>query len=254
MEAFWRTALPGVGQGDEKIGNFARIAKFSAWDLTPPCQFLLPGNLSKMKRRTVAKTTKMEKIYCQEVNMSSKKFLIAILLIVFATLACRGNLPQKQEAAPPSEVYLGLRDIWFTSTPEETGISVDPNSTTPYAVVMDIGFEEGTTTIVSSIAGDGSMYTSSGGGIIGGIDQETVRTASIGFVETAQDFVDHMELVTEYPLPGAENIKFYLITLNGVFTTEEVNADLLASGDHELSPLFYAGNDVITELRLISGE
>ena len=98
------------------------------------------------------------------------------------------------------------------------------------------------------------MYTSGGGGILGGIDHQTVRTASIKFVETAADFVDHMEVVTEYPLPGADNVKFYLITPNGVFTTEEINADLLASGDHELSPLFHAGNDVITELRLIGSE
>lgn len=214
----------------------------------------MPKNLSKMKRRMFAKTTKMEKIYCQEINMPTKKSFIAILLIVLATLACRGNLTQKQEAAPPSEVYLGLRDFWFNSTPEETGISVEPNSTTPYAVVMDLGFEEGTATIVSSIVGDGSMYTSGGGGILGGIDHETVRTASIKFVETAADFVDDMEMVTEYPLPGTDNVRFYLITPNGVFTAEETNADLLASGDHELSPLFRAGNDVITELRLISGE
>lgn len=186
--------------------------------------------------------------------MPTKKPFIAILLIVLATFACRGNLPQKQEAAPPSEVYLGLRDIWFNATPEETGISVEPNSTTPYAVVMDLGFEEGTATIVSSIAGDGSMYTSGGGGILGGVDHATVRTASKKFVETAVDFVDDMEMVTEYPLPGPDNVKFYLITPNGVFSAEETNADLLASGDHKLSPLFLVGNDVITELRLISGE
>ncbi len=185
--------------------------------------------------------------------MPIKKILNAILLIFLTTLACRGGLPREKESSPPSEVYLGLRDIWFTSTPEETGISVEPNSTSPYAVIMDIGFEEGTATIVSSIAGDGSMYTSGGGGIIGGIDHKKVRNASINFVETAEDFVDQMELVTEFPLPGAENVKFYVITPNGVFATEEINADILASGDHEFSPLFLAGNDVITELRLISG-
>jgi len=186
--------------------------------------------------------------------MSKKKLLIAILSLFLTTLACRGGVPQEKEASPPNDVYLGLRDIWFTTSPEESGFSVEPNSNTPYAVVMDIGFEEGTATIVSSIEGDGSMYTSGGGGILGGIDHEKVRTASINFVKTAESFVDKMEPVTEYPLPGAENVKFYMITPNGVFTTEEINADILASGDHELSSLFRVGNDVITELRGISGE
>ena len=186
--------------------------------------------------------------------MSKNKALIAILLLFLTTLACQGVLPQETEASPPSDVYLGLRDIWFTTSPEESGFSVEPNSNTPYAVVMDIGFGEGTATIVSSIEGDGSMYTSGGGGILGGIDHEQVRTASIKFVRIAENFVDKMEPVTEYPLPGAENVKFYLITPSGIFTTEEINADLLASGNHELSPLFLAGNDVITQLREISGE
>jgi hypothetical protein len=207
-----------------------------------------------MKSMSIAKTNTIEKIYCQELNMSKKKILISMLLILLATLACRSALPQEENTSPASEVYLSLRDIWFTSTPEETGVTVEPNSNIPYAIVMDIGFEGGTATIVSSIAGDGSMYTSGGGGILGGIDHEKVRNASINFVKTAKGFVGNMQLVKEYPLPGADNVIFYVITPNGVFSTIETNADILASGDHELSPLFRAGNDVITELRLTSGE
>ena len=186
--------------------------------------------------------------------MSKIKILIAILFILLASLACQSVLPQEKDVPPPNDVYLGLRDIWFSTPPGEMGIDIEPDSNTPYAVVMDISFDDGTATIVSSIEGDGSMYTSGGGGILGGIEHESVRTASINFVKTAGDFVDTMEMVTEYPLPGAENVKFYLITPSGIFTTEEINADLLASGDHELSSLFLAGNDVITQLREISGE
>ena len=68
-----------------------------------------------MKRISIVKTTKIEKIYSKEVNMSKKKIFIAILLLFLTTLACRGVLPQEKEASPPSEVYLGLRDIWFTT-------------------------------------------------------------------------------------------------------------------------------------------
>jgi len=243
-----------VGQGDEDLGNFAKVATFSACDLTFPCHFILPGNLSKMKRTSIEKTTKMEKIYCQEVNMSTKKLPIAILLIFLATLACRGGLPQEEKASPSSEVYLGLRDIWFTSTPEETGISVEPNSNTPYAVVMDRGFRNGTATIVSSIAGDASMYRSSGEGILGGINHENTRNASIKFAETAAVFIDKMKLVTEFPLPANGNVIFYAITPNGVYCSGDFNTDLLAGGDHNLSPLFIAGNDVSTELFNIASE
>jgi len=74
------------------------------------------------------------------------------------------------------------------------------------------------------------------------------------FVEVSVGFVDKMKLTTEFPLPLADNIKFYVITPSGVYTTDEVNADLLASGNHELSQLFLSGNDVIIELRITSGQ
>jgi hypothetical protein len=118
---------------------------------------------------------------------------------------------------------------------------------------MDLGMDGGTATIVSSILGDGSMYTSTGGGVIGGIGHENVRTASIHFVTVSADFVEKMTLTTEFPLPSNGNVKFYLITPNGVYTTDEMNADMLARGDQEFSPLFLAGDDVITQIRITTG-
>jgi hypothetical protein len=38
------------------------------------------------------------------------------------------------------------------------------------------------------------------------------------------DFVDEMTPVTEFPLPSDGNVKFYLITPNGVYSTDEMNA------------------------------
>jgi hypothetical protein len=41
-------------------------------------------------------------------------------------------------------VYLSLRNISFTSTWEEVGIKPDLESTVPFAVVLDMGFDKGT--------------------------------------------------------------------------------------------------------------
>ena len=183
--------------------------------------------------------------------MPTKKLITATIVILLATFACTSLVPSKKTAEPPAEVYLGLRNIWFTTTPEQVGSKAEPGSKVPYAVVMDIGLGNGSATIVSSIAGDGSMYTSTGGGIIGGINHETVRKASIKFVQVAKDYVEKAKLVSSYPLPSGDNVIFYLITPSGVYATAEANPDTLAKGDQELSSLFVAGNDVITELRLI---
>ena len=186
--------------------------------------------------------------------MQNKKVIFANLLVILSILACQNTLVASKDSPPPEEVYLGLRNIWFTTKAEELGITFEPESKVPYAILMDMGIDGGTVTIVSSIIGDGSMYTSTGGGVIGGIDHENVRKASIDFVKISGAFIDKMNLTTEFPLPSGNNIKFYVITPGGIYTTEEADADVLASGNHELSPLFLAGNDVITELRITTGQ
>jgi len=186
--------------------------------------------------------------------MRNKKIILANLLTLLSILACQSTFVASNDSPPPMDVYLGLRNIWFTTKPEDLDIAFEPESKVPYAIVMDMGVNGDIATIVSSIVGDGSMYTSTGGGVIGGIEHENVRKASMHFVEVSGGFVDRMKLTTEFPLPSAGKIKFYVITPSGVYTTDEVNKDVLSSGNHELSPLFLAGDGVITELRISFGQ
>ena len=150
------------------------------------------------------------------------------------------------------------KKTWFTTKSEDLGIAYQSESNTPYAVVMDIGLGTGTVTIFISNLGDGSMYTSSGGGILGGIprgiEDENARKASINFVMIAGGFIDKMALDAAFPLPLKNKVKLYLLTPTVVYTTEEVDANLLTASNHELSPMFLAGNDVITALKLVSSQ
>lgn len=186
--------------------------------------------------------------------MRNSKTTFASLLVLLSVLACQSTFPAGGGSSLPADVYLDLRVVWFQTKPEDLGLTPDPESKVPYAVVMDMGVDGGTTTIGSSIVGDGSLLTSTGGGVIGGIEHENVRKASIHFVELSGDFIDRMKLTTELGLPSPGYIKFYVMTPGGVYTTGEISADTLAEGSHEFSPLFLAGNDVITELRITSGE
>ncbi len=65
---------------------------------------------------------------------------------------------------------------------------------------MDIGLGAGTVTIFISNLGDENMYTSSGGGILEGIEDENARKTSINFVMIAGGFIDKMALTAEFPL------------------------------------------------------
>lgn len=194
----------------------------------------------------------------------NKSIFLAILALALITTSCQLPIRNNSKETPiPSsdsplskDDYLEWRELWFNIKPEEIGLDNDPNSTIPFAIVMDIGLDDGeSASFASSIVGDGSFLTSTGGGILGsGQQYESVRNASKQFVEMSADYVDKMELTTEYPLPSADNIKFYVITPSGTYTTSEADWDTLGSGNHELSPLFFAGNDVITAIREASGQ
>ena len=92
------------------------------------------------------------------------------------------------------------KKTWFTTKSEDLGIAYQSESNTPYAVVMDIGLGTGTVTIFISNLGDGSMYTSTCGEILGGGKHENVRKASTNFVMIAGGFIDKMTLTAEFPL------------------------------------------------------
>lgn len=196
--------------------------------------------------------------------MHNKKFITTIGVLIVAVLACQAGVQNDPQEIPtisssdslsPMEKYLSWRELWFNTKPEDLGLEFGSNNSTPFAVVMEIGIGDGAASIASSIVGDGTVYTSTGSGIFGsGQRYDSVSIASIHFVEVAADFIDKMELTTEYPLPKTDNIKFYVITPTGIYTAEEADWDTLGSGNHELSPLFLAGNDVMTAIRESSGK
>jgi hypothetical protein len=64
--------------------------------------------------------------------------------------------------------FEGLRNMAFTATPEQLGLSLPADKTVVYGVIMDWEMGGATATTVSYQTGDASLYLSSGGGVIGG--------------------------------------------------------------------------------------
>ncbi len=126
--------------------------------------------------------------------------------------------------------------------------SIDPLDGV-WGVVMDIGLHEGVVSLVALADGIASSYVSSGGGVIGGMGYASVRAAAIQLCELAGVSVDVTEPATDFPLPVEGAVRFYLLTVSGV-RTAEVGQISLHQGVHPHSRLFWAGHDVLTQLRL----
>lgn len=119
--------------------------------------------------------------------------------------------------------------------------------------MMDMGYPKGAATLVCLRDGTTSMYTSSGGGLIGGGEHDfVVRTNKIFLGELARH-ITSMSPDADESMPAAGRIVFRALTYDGplTFTAPEAN---LARGESALSPVFFAAHDVLTQLRILSSE
>jgi hypothetical protein len=115
---------------------------------------------------------------------------------------------------------------------------------------MEMGFPNGTATLMALADGTTSLYYSGGGGVLGGQGHEAVRRANAALLREANGLVTRLRPTSTYQLPPARTTTFYARTDSGVLAGGGTDEDL-GRGWHELSPLFRAGHGVLTELRLI---
>lgn len=157
--------------------------------------------------------------------------------------------PHAEDAA---EAMKELRTLMLTTTASEAGFN--PSETFPkvFGVVMDFSISDGLfATVVSMHDGHASLYTTSTFGVVGGIAHESVRNAATQFVAISQSHYDTAAPATEYPYPATDHVRFYLLGFDGV---RVVNSEIssVEEGSEKYSGMWTAGQDVLTELRLIA--
>jgi hypothetical protein len=113
---------------------------------------------------------------------------------------------------------------------------------------MEMGFAEGVATIATLADGTTSMYTSTGGGVIGGGEHESVTAAARRFLAEVEQTLEALSSESEPDLPPDGVVSFVALTYSGR-RTGGASEDELASMHHPLSRLYAAGQDVITALR-----
>ena len=116
---------------------------------------------------------------------------------------------------------------------------------------METGHGPVTATLFALADGTTSLYLSNGGGVIGGQGHETVRTANASFINQANHSLEHLKPTDMFPIPEPAHTVFYVLTDSGILTGGALENDL-GYDRHPLSPLFHAGHELITQLRLVS--
>ena len=156
----------------------------------------------------------------------------------------------RQKAPEPVDVYKGLRGQFLKFKPEEIGLEKPDPGAKAYGVLMEMGYDSGLASIISLSSGDASLYTGTGGGIIGGGGHAEVNRAARDFVSAAGKHLARTAATKEFPYAEVGRVRFYVLTLDGVYTAE-ASSEEMTDEKHPLHRLFRAGHEVITQLRLM---
>jgi hypothetical protein len=145
------------------------------------------------------------------------------------------------------DVYTELRDRALAVSVADLGLTAAPPV---LGVVMDTRYPEAVATLIGLADGTTSLYFSNGGGMIGGGQHPQVAEATRRWLEVAAELADRLSQEADEQLPGEGTTQLTVLTPSGRRSASAPEGELGAGG-HELSPLFYAAHDVITELRLV---
>ena len=149
-----------------------------------------------------------------------------------------------------AEIYSQLRQRVLDLTPDQVG---QDNAEVPLlALLMETGYPEAVATLVAVADGTTSLYFSNGGGMIGAGEHAPVRDANRSFLETAGSFLAQLSEVSDPTPPAVGHTQFVAVTPEGL-KGAAASEDELGEGRHSHSQLYYAGQDVITQMRMAEG-
>lgn len=152
---------------------------------------------------------------------------------------------------PPEVVYANLRKKILETPRESLGLPGDPAEVKPmepYGLVMEMGISDSAVMLACFANGDAGVYYQTGGGMKGGLAHESVRKASRDLIAQAEKAMPKMARYTGQPTPGPGRVRFYVLTVRGL-ASAETDREALADPDNPLGPLFYRGQEVVSQMR-----
>jgi hypothetical protein len=150
--------------------------------------------------------------------------------------------------ADPAEAYAGLRRLALNLTADSLGSAAPPDAPV-VALLMESGLSDGVVTLVGVADGTTSLYYSTGGGVIGAGSRRDVADATDRWLKACAVQIARLSPVGDARLPSNGMVQFVAVTPGGLLAAVVPEADL-GERRHGLWPLFYAGHDVITQIRL----
>jgi hypothetical protein len=152
-----------------------------------------------------------------------------------ADQAIYGELRQAVLALDPATLEVGSGEAWTSAA----------------FAIMELGVERGSATVVTVADGSVSLYLSSGGGVIGAGGHAAVAAAARRYRELIAESRGSLTVVEAFPPPPASGEVRFHARIGDDRYSASAPESALRSGRHPLAPLYAAGQDVLTEIRLV---
>jgi len=181
--------------------------------------------------------------------MDTKHLLAVTLLIILSQV----TLGQKQvdKISTEKNPYEEFRNMAFKVTPVDLALNLPLVNTTVYGVIIDWPIKTNVVTIVAFSTGDASVYLKSGQIYIGGFEYPTIHSLASEMISSAQKLLSETNRTENFALPDSSLIQFSFLTNNGIFVHQETE-ESIDKNQTQWTPLFFKGNQIITEYRLIT--
>lgn len=188
-----------------------------------------------------------------------KNKLCLIVATTVLLLGCKNtennNPPQENNVTSSaskldsSDQYTAIRKLVWNSNPDSLGLKINTDSV--YCIILDMGLgDESVASLIVIADGTTSIYINTGGGIFGAGQHEQVREASDKLLKIMPHPTKRFSKTDNYQnIPNDSRARFYLLTRNGKYVSDEFNADDAADGKGYYSKLFIQANHIITAAR-----
>lgn len=151
----------------------------------------------------------------------------------------------------PSDAFQGLRAMALGVDPGSIPTPADEPWSGAAVAAMELSVDGATATVVAIADGTVSMYLSRGGSVIGAGEHAAVSGQGQRFRTVVADSRGLLARTADFPLPGPGQVRFHARVGDDRFTGVATEA-ALRGGRHPLAPLYAAGQDLLTEIRLAS--
>ena len=147
--------------------------------------------------------------------------------------------------ADPGDIYVDLRRLALTSP------IYPPRREAPQvcAVIIDIPSDDEFATVVATADGAASMYTSTGGGLIGAGDHDSVAWAIHNLLVETQAILDQMPPSDDVDLPPADLVNVTVRTPDGPRHAAVPAAAFWGEEPSGVAAFIDAAQGLLTELR-----